>query len=30
MRVVARRLTLEEDGIPGYVAHPEGAVRAPG
>src|SRR5207247_1005599 len=30
MRVVARRLTLEEDGIPGYVAHPEGGGRRPG
>ena len=25
MNVVARRLTLEADGIPGYMAHPEGA-----
>ena len=30
MRVVARRLTLEEDGIPGYVAHPEGGGPRPG
>jgi carboxymethylenebutenolidase len=30
MRVVARRLTLEEDGIPGYVAHPEGGGSRPG
>jgi carboxymethylenebutenolidase len=30
MRVVARKLTLEEDGIPGYVAHPEGSGPRPG
>jgi carboxymethylenebutenolidase len=30
MRVVARKLTQEEDGIPGYVAHPEGAGHRPG
>src|SRR2546427_7518221 len=30
MRVVARRLTLEEDGIPGYVAHPDGSGLRPG
>ena len=30
MSVVARMLTLEADGIPGYAAHPEGAGRRPG
>src|SRR5712691_10790973 len=30
MKVVARKLTLEEDGIPGYVAHPEGSGLRPG
>ncbi|MGH7340337.1 MAG: dienelactone hydrolase family protein [Candidatus Rokuibacteriota bacterium] len=30
MTVVARRLTLEQDGIPGYMAHPEGPGRRPG
>ena len=27
---VARMLTQEEDGIPGYMAHPEGPGRRPG
>jgi len=26
---VARMLTQEEDGIPGYMAHPEGPGRRP-
>src|SRR4029450_12175491 len=30
MSVVARMLTLEADGIPGYMAHPEGSGRRPG
>lgn len=30
MRIVARRLTQEEDGIPGYMACPEGAGPWPG
>jgi dienelactone hydrolase len=30
MRVVARMLNQEQDGIPGYVAHPEGAGLRPG
>ena len=30
MSTVARRVTLEADGIPGYVAHPEGPGRRPG
>jgi len=30
MRVVARRLTQEDDGIPGYMAHPEEAGHRPG
>jgi dienelactone hydrolase len=30
MRVVARVLNQEQDGIPGYVAHPEGAGPRPG
>lgn len=29
MTVVARMLTQEQDGIPGYMAHPEGSGRAP-
>jgi len=24
MPIVARMLTLEQDGIPGYMAHPQG------
>jgi len=27
---IARMLTQEEDGIPGYMAHPEGPGRRPG
>ena len=27
MRIVARRLTQEEDGIPGNMAHPDGPGR---
>jgi len=30
MTIVARMLTQEQDGIPGYMAHPEGADRRPG
>jgi dienelactone hydrolase len=30
MAIVARVLTQEEDGIPGYMAHPEGAGARPG
>jgi dienelactone hydrolase len=30
MRIVARMLTLEQDGIPGYMAHPEGSEPRPG
>ena len=30
MGIVARRVTLEEDGIPGYMAHPEGPGQRPG
>lgn len=30
MSIVARRLTQEEDGIGGYMAHPEGAGPRPG
>ena len=30
MNVVARMLTQEQDGIPGYMAHPEGPGRRPG
>ena len=30
MRIVARRLTQEADGIPGYAAHPEGPGPRPG
>ncbi len=30
MTIVARMLTQEEDGIPGYMAHPEGDGRRPG
>jgi len=30
MTIVARMLTQEEDGIPGYMAHPEGESRRPG
>ena len=30
MGIVARMVTLEKDGIPGYVAHPEGPGRRPG
>jgi carboxymethylenebutenolidase len=30
MRIVARMLSQEQDGIPGYVAHPEGADSRPG
>ena len=30
MIIVARMLTQEQDGIPGYMAHPEGADRRPG
>lgn len=26
MTIVARRLTQEQDGIPGYAAHPEGTA----
>src|SRR5262249_40350160 len=28
--IVARMVTLEQDGIPGYVAHPEGPGKRPG
>jgi len=30
MRVVTRRLTKEEDGLPGFIAHPVQQERAPG
>lgn len=30
MTIVARLVTQEEDGIPGYMAHPEGEGRRPG
>jgi hypothetical protein len=30
MTIVAHRLTQEQDGIGGYVAHPEGPARGPG
>ena len=30
MGIVARRVTQEDDGIPGYVAHPEGRDQRPG
>jgi len=30
MRVVTRRLTKEEDGLPGYIAHPIRQERGPG
>jgi dienelactone hydrolase len=30
MAIVARRVTLEQDGIPGYMAHPEGPETRPG
>ena len=30
MNVVTRRLTIEEDGIPGYVAHPDRDEKGPG
>jgi carboxymethylenebutenolidase len=30
MTIVARMLTQEQDGIPGYVAHPEGGGSRPG
>src|SRR6266851_954343 len=30
MTIVARMLTLEADGIPGYVAYPEGAGQVSG
>ena len=30
MTIVARMLTQEEDGIPGYAAHPEGEGPRPG
>ena len=30
MSIVARMLTQEQDGIPGYMAHPESADRRPG
>jgi len=30
MPIVARTLTLEQDGIPGYMAHPEGPGQRPG
>ena len=30
MSIVARRVTLEQDGIPGYVAHPDGPGSRPG
>lgn len=30
MRVVTRRLTKEEDGLPGFIAHPAQQERAPG
>jgi dienelactone hydrolase len=30
MTIVARRLTQEADGIPGYIAHPDGTGQRPG
>ena len=30
MPIVARMLTLEQDGIPGYMAHPQGPGQRPG
>ena len=30
MPIVARMLTLEQDGFPGYMAHPEGPAQRPG
>ena len=30
MNVVARMVTQEQDGIPGYMAHPEAPVPRPG
>jgi dienelactone hydrolase len=30
MTIVARMLTQEEDGLPGYAAHPEGKGPRPG
>jgi carboxymethylenebutenolidase len=30
MKIVARRVTLEQDGIPGYMAHPESPAGRPG
>ncbi|HEU5323497.1 MAG TPA: dienelactone hydrolase family protein, partial [Methylomirabilota bacterium] len=30
MTIVARMLTQEQDGMPGYMARPEGAGRRPG
>jgi dienelactone hydrolase len=30
MNVVARMVTQEQDGIPGYIAHPEGPGQRPG
>ena len=30
MRIVARRVTPEEDGIGGFMAHPEGDGHRPG
>jgi len=30
MNVIARMVTQEQDGIPGYIAHPEGPGQRPG
>jgi len=30
MTIAARMLTQEQDGIPGYIAHPEGPGQRPG
>ena len=30
MNVIARMVTQEQDGIPGYIAHPEGPAQRPG
>ena len=30
MTIVARRLTQEDDGIPGYMAHPDAPGHRPG
>ena len=30
MKIVARKLTQEDDGIPGYVAHPDAPGHRPG